>query len=531
MKRRILTLAIVVLFALTLVPVLGGSAATISAELERIDLPALSPASGANNNDTQMGWATEGFEDEDTAMDVEASIAYRAVYLALEMADRPHFLQFILQTPAGWWQQSEYDDDDLENFWDGSVLRLPFTGDWDTDDIRCKFLLGYYDDGPMDLGITGQWLEVAAEVEEGDLVELRLLDPASGANNNDTQMGWATQGFEGEDTVLDVAASIALRATHLVLEMPEAPHFLQFILQTPDGWWQQSEYGDAELAGFWDDATNRLSLPFTGTWHPDDIRAKFLLGYYDDGPMDLGITGVWLLVGPEVTLGVAEAPRELPAIGSLPFDLGVGAMIWGDQFAQLGWNGDTRAIAEKAPFDGGGLTTQMIIDANWFVIYVDNAPDDEEVEMISLMIFGHGNEWAWGGGTMEAPTVQLYDADLGAIVFPIGGHPFVEAAKVRIADGACDPDDRNFGICFTYGSGDDGTGGIENLGVTKVTLYVDRPSAGSSGGEETTPPPAVDPTPAPAAPADSSFPWLWVIIGGAAVVVIVVVIVIINKKK
>jgi len=525
MKKRILTLAIVVLFALTLVPVLGGTAATVSSDLIKVALPALSPDSGANNSDTQMGWATEGFEDEDTEMDVEASIASRAVYLALEMPEMPGFIQFILQTPAGWWQQSEYASaDDIEPFWDGSVLRLPFVGDWDKDDLRCKFLIGFYDDGVMDLGITDQWLEVFAEVEEGDLVEIRIPGPGFEANNNDeNQMGWASNGFEHEATPMDFAGWLAARATHLVLELPEAPGYLQFILQTPAGWWQQTDMDGGALADMWDEDTNRLHVPFVGDWDGTDVRCKIQLGFYD-GWDNLGITGAWLLIGPEVDLAPPEAPRELPPVGTLPLEIGVGHAMWGDEFTQLGWNGDTRAIDNKAPFDGGGLTAGLFAQAKFFVIYVDNAPDDELAEMIKLGVFGNANGWGWSEGALEAPTIQLYDADLGAIVFPIGGHPYSEAVR---AAGEDEFDNRNFAIYFEY------EGGVENLGITSVVLYEELPTAGSppSGGDDTTPPPAVDPTPAPAAPADSSFPWLWVIIGGAAVVVIVVVIVIINKKK
>ena len=526
MKKRILTLALAVLFALTLVPFVASAA---SFELERVDLPALDPNSGANNNDTQMGWATEGFEDEDTEMDVEASVAFRAVYLALEMAERPHFLQFILQTPVGWWQQSEYNDDDLENFWDGSVLRLPFSGDWDMDDIRCKFLLGYYDEGPMDLGITAQWLEVYPEVNEGDLVEIRVPGVGYAANNNDeNQMGWATEGFEDEDTPMDIAAAIVLRSTHLVLEMPEAPGFLQFILQTPAGWWQQTDMDEATLAGYWDDATSRLSIPIVGDWQPDDIRAKIQLGYYDDGVMDLGITGAWFLVGPEVTLGEAVAPRELPPEGTLPLELGVGHAMWGDEFTQLGWNGDTRAIDQKAPFDGGGLTAGLFAQANWFVIYVDNAPDDELAEMLKLGVFGNANGWSWEGGAMEAPTVMIYDTNVpGAIAFPIGGHPYIEAIR---AAGEDELENRNFAIYFEY------DGGVENLGITSVMLYADLPTAAAPEPPPPEPPaPPQEPTPTTPTPPSNEgggFPtWALILIIAGGVVVVAVVIVIVLKKK
>jgi len=533
MKRRILTLALAVLFALTLVPLVGGTAvAAAPGGLEKVELPALNLNSGANNNDTQMGWATEGFEDEDTEMDVEASVAFRAMFLALEMPAAPHFLQFILQTPAGWWQQSEYGEDDLEGFWDDDegVLRLPFTGDWDMDDIRCKFLLGYYDDGPMDLGITNQWLEVYPEVEEGDLFEIRLPDPNSNANNNDTQMGWATNGFEDEDTPMDVPAPIALRATHLVLEMPAAPHFLQFILQTPAGWWQQSEYGEDELADFWDDDKGVLNLPFTGDWEASDVRAKFLLGYYDDGVMDLGITGAWLLIGPEVTLGESEPPREIPSeIGKLPFDMGLGGMIWGNEVTQLGWNGDQRAVDNKLPFAGeGGLKAGTIVDANFFAIYVSNAPDDEEAEMLKLTIFGDANGWSWEGGTMEAPTVMIYNAEAGRIEFPIAGHPYVDAIKAKVAE---DGDDylgnSNFGLSFEY------EGGIATLGITKVMLYAELPSDVTA-----TPAPPVDTSPSPTP--ESKEPssgflgldlWVWLVIGGGVVAIIVVIVIVAKKKK
>ncbi|MDR2570805.1 MAG: hypothetical protein LBD23_11015 [Oscillospiraceae bacterium] len=534
MKKRIFTLALVVLFALTLLP-LSATAATVSGSLEKVALPAIDPASGANNNeDTQMGWATEGFEDEDTAMDVEASVAHRAVYLALEMPAMPGFIQFILQTPMGWWQQIDYTEDDLADFWDGSVLRLPFIGDWDPDDIRAKFLLGYYDDGILDLGITDQWLEVYAEVNEGDLVSMRLPAVGAAANNNDeNQMGWGTQGFEDEGLSpadIDVAVQLLVRATHLVLEMPEAPGFMQIIPQTPAGWWQQVDYDGDALAGFWDDGASTLSLPIEADWDPTDLRAKLQIAYYDDGVMDLGITGVWLLMGPEVVLGDAPEARELPPEGSLPFDLGVGDTIWDDKVNQLGWNGDSRAIDGKAPFDGGGLTAGMLAEANWFVIYVDNAPDDEVAEMLQLTIFGNANGWSWEGGTMEAPTVQIYDTFVpGAIVFPLGGHPYVEAINIAGDD---EHPNRNFGICFQYG------GGLENLGITGVWLYTDLPEVSDPEppAPEPIPDPDPDPEPPPPAPepepAGEGFPWWgWALIAVGVAAIVVVVIVVVKKKK
>ena len=527
MKKRILTLALVVLFTLTLVPLVGGTTvAATPAGLEKVALPAISVDSGANNNeDTQMGWATEGFEDEDTVMDVPSDVAFRAMFLALEMPEAPGFLQFILQTPAGWWQQIDYDGDALAGMYgDDGVLRLPFLGDWDMDDIRCKFLLGFYDDGVLDLGITDQWLEVYPEVNEGDLFEIRLPDPKAASNNNeDTQIGWATNGFEDEGAPMDVPAPIALRATHLVLEMPEAPGFLQFILQTPAGWWQQVDMDGDTLAGYWDDATGRLSVPFVGDWLATDVRAKFLLGFYDDGVMDLGITGVWLLIGPEVVLGEPEAPRELPPVGTLPLDIGVGHAMWGDEFTQLGWNGDTRAIDNKMPFDGGGLTAGLFVEANFFVIYVDHAPDDEVAEMIKLGVFGNANGWGWSEGALEAPTVQLYNADLGAIVFPIGGHPYSEAVK---AAGPDELDNRNFAIYFEY------DGGIENLGITKVVLYAELPSDAAPP-----PPPPAGGDDGPGNIVDEIVDdvegfawWVWALIAGGIAVVVVVVIIIVKKK-
>jgi len=530
MKKRILTLAIALLFAMTLLPLTGFTAvAATTPGLERVDLPAIDPASKANNNDSnQMGWATEGFEDEGAEADVEASAMQRAVYLALKMPEMPGFMQFILQTPMGWWQQEDYDGDALANFWNESesVLRLPFTGDWDPDDVRAKLQIAYYDDGVMDLGITDQWLECYPEVEEGDLIAIRLPGPGFEANNNDdTQMGWATEGFEGENTPLDFPAMLAARATHLVLEMPEAPGFLQFILQTPAGWWQQVDMGGDDLAGYYDDG--KLYIPFVGDWDPADVRAKVQLGYYDDGIMDLGITGAWLLMGPEVELAPPEPPRELPPVGSLPLELGLGQSMWGDTFTQLGWNGDTRAIDQKMPFDGGGLTAGLMLEANWFVIYVDNAPDDEIAEMIQLGIFGNANGWGWDAGRLEAPTIQLYDTFVpGAIAFPFGGHPYVEAIR---AAGEDELENRNFAFYFQY------EGGIENLGITSVMLYAELPvDAAPEPPPAATPAPATPaPTPTPAEPTSGGFP-VWgivvLIVGGAAVVAVVVVTVIKKKK-
>jgi hypothetical protein len=511
------------------------AATVVSSSLERVDIPALDPNSGANNPDNpvaQMGWATEGYEDDGAEMDVPADVAIRAVYLALKMPEMPGFLQFVLRTPAHGWQQTDFDGDALSHLWDADegVLRVPFRGrdGWDPDDLRAMFLICYYDDSPMDLGITDQWLEVAREVEEGDLVALPALNLASPANNDHRQMGWATEGFEDEATPLDVAVGILARSTHLVLEMPEAPHFLQFILQTPVGnWWQQTDYGEDDLDGFWDEDTNRLSVPITGEFDPDDFRAKFLIAYYDDGVMDLGITGQWLLVGPPVEIATPDAPPELPETAtSLPFNIGLGDTIWGDKENQLGWNGDERALSERAPFDGGGLTSGLMAQANWFVIYVDNAPDTEAFESVQLMMFGTANGWDWPGGDEEYYIENVYDTFVpGAFAFPIDGHPFIVAAQ---SEGSFD--DRNFGMMFQY------DGGLESLGITGAWFYAELP-----GGDTTDPTPTdPDPTPAPADPTptppaaddgDGIAWWVWVLIVVGVAVVVVVVVVVAKKKK
>ncbi|MDR2590503.1 MAG: hypothetical protein LBC71_05920 [Oscillospiraceae bacterium] len=534
MKRRILTLALVVIFALSMLP-LFATAATVSSGLEKIELPELSKASNANNSDTQMGWATEGFEDEDTAMDVEASIAFRAVYLALEMPEMPGFIQFILQTPAGWWQQTEYDGEDLlEPFWEDGVLRLPFVGEWDMEDIRAKFLIGYYDDDVMDLGITSAWLEVYAEVEEGDLVQIRTPAVGAAANNNDeNQMGWGTQGFEDEGlapTDIDVAAQLLVRATHIVLEMPEMPGFMQVILQTPVNWWQQTDYGEDDLTEFWDEDASTLSLPIVGEWDPDDIRGKLQIAYYDDGVMDLGITDAWLLMGPEAELEPPTEKPEPPAEKSLPFDLGPGHRSWGDVDNQLAWFGDQRANDNNIPFDGGGgLTARLLSEAVYFVIFADNAPDDEEYEMVSLMIFGAAS-WSWEDNKMYAPTVQIWNEDLKAFVFPIGGHPYISILKGLDDE---ELDDRNWGISFEY------DGGLDSLGITGAWVTVSLDDLPGGGDTPPPPPPTDDPGEDPGNNGEDEVEdevegmawWIWLIIGGAAIVIIVVIVVIVSKKK
>jgi LPXTG-motif cell wall-anchored protein len=152
-KKTVLTIALAVV--LTMAFVLPAMAANV-------DLPL---TLDAVNNDTQKGWGTAGFEDEGVSESVAVESLVAATHLVIEVSGEPGFIQLILQTPAGWWQQSEFSGDAFEAIYsDGKITfdlkNLPGSWNFDEDDLRAKFLLGFYDDGVDDLGITKAYLVV-----------------------------------------------------------------------------------------------------------------------------------------------------------------------------------------------------------------------------------------------------------------------------------------------------------------------------------------------------------------------------------
>jgi len=140
-----------------------------------------------------------------------------------------------------------------------------------------------------------------------NIVELPL---PPNAINGGTQQGWGSPGFEDEGLEPSFTMGQFLGATELVLEVSEEPHtYIQFILQSPAGWWQQTAFdGDAAAAMYsdgkitFDLTTMPMELDF------NDLRAKFLIGYYDPNIEGLGITRAYLVVPEEVAIAPPIAP-------------------------------------------------------------------------------------------------------------------------------------------------------------------------------------------------------------------------------
>jgi len=513
MKKRIFTLALVVLFALTLMPLIA------TADNRHILPPPTVDDFGGHDH---WGWSYE----------VGTLPGMRnATGIIIEFDHEPGAAEFIIQSPAegtGWWDHpgaTEFEGNTLE------IVFEEFTEHWDTHRIQSEMHLvfGSWHDLTPD-NVVNAWIvgDILRTPYQPGTVDPELDLPTVDDFGGHDHWGWSTEIFTLPLNMSEI--------TGIIIEFDKEPGSAEFVIQSPaegTGWWDHP--GATEFEG------NTLEIvfaDFTDHWdaHVEQDTMHLVFGSWDDNLRPENVVSA-KLIG-EVAEGIpdpeAGPARELPPEGSLPFDMGTGGFIWGDTFAQLGWNGDTRAIAEGAPFAGeGGLSARLLVEAAWFVIYVDNAPDDEEAEMLQLTIFGNANGWSWSEGTMEAPTVQIYDTFVpGAIAFPLGGHPYIEAIR---QEGEDELENRNFGISFQYGSGEDNLGGIENLGITGVWLYADIPAA----PPPPEPPPAPEPEP-PAPPpvidvvedAVEGFPWWgWALIVVAVAAVAVVIVVAVKKKK
>jgi hypothetical protein len=112
--------------------------------------------------------------------------------------------------------------------------------------------------------------------------------------NNDQQKGWNTEG-RGEEPGESIPVDILKRATALVLECPEpSGGGIQFILQSPAGWWQQTDlqvsdvYADGKLTFTFSEMAS-FDIP------DDDYKASLIVAYYDSNWADLGITKAYLV--------------------------------------------------------------------------------------------------------------------------------------------------------------------------------------------------------------------------------------------
>jgi len=509
MKKRTFTLALVVLFALTLIPIVAV------ADTNLIDLAA--PA-GVDAPDSHWGWSSrDGIDTLPKNMrGIEGII--------IEFDHEPGEVEFVVQSPVNWW------DHPHSSVVDGTTLEInfsEFTPDWEKHSKQYEVHL-----------VFGNWVE---DLTPANIVSAKLIgtdmgapqfapgdvDPVLAAPTVDDFGGHDHWGWSMEIGSLPWNMS---EITGIVIEFDFEPGQVEFVIQSPapgTGWWDHP--GATAFEG------NTLTIDFadfTADWaaHQEQSDMHLVFGSWDESVSPSNVVSAHL-VG-TVADGIPDPDSgpviEEPDEGTIPFDMGLGGMIWGDQENQLGWNGDTRAIAEQAPFAGaGGLSARLLVEAKYFVVYVDHAPDDEIAEMLKLTIFGNANGWSWEGGTMEAPTVQIYDTFVpGAIAFPLGGHPYVAAIQ---GAGEDELDNRNFGISFEY------EGGIANLGITSVMLLADLPEAPPA--HEDAPPPAHEDapaTPAPAAPTSEGGLPTWAlisIIGGGVAIVAVIIAVVVKKKK
>jgi hypothetical protein len=519
MKRRIFTLALVVLFALTLVPLVASA----DENLIKLGTPV-----GIDAPDSHWGWSNAArLDHHELPQNMRGITGIR-----IEFDIEPGQVEFIVQSPADWWDHPGATEVD------GNILEIVFEDfteneEWDLHNKQYEMHLvfGNWDDTVTPANIVNAWLigedYGAPQFEPGD--EDPVLAAPSGIDAPDSHWGWSMINGSLPWNMSEI--------TGIIVEFDFEPGQVEFVVQSPapgTGWWDHP--GATAFDG------NTLEITFadwTDNWdlHIEQNEMHIVFGNWDGNVTAANVVSAQLIgtVAEGIPNPEAGEVREIPPEGTLPFFMGLGEYIWGDPVGQIGWNGDTRAVAEGDPFAGdGGLSSRLLVDANFFVIYVDNAPDDYEYEMLRLGIFGTANGWSWSGGGFDAPTVQIYDADLGAIVFPIAGHPYME--DIRAADES-ELDSRNFAIYFQYGI-DDPLGSIADLGITGVWLYADRPEGGAApeppAPEPVPEPPAPPPAPEPTPPAatDEGFPWWgWalIVVGVAAVVVVIVVVV--KKKK
>jgi len=521
MKKRIFTLALVVIFALTLVPVIA------MADENLIELT--SDPAGVDSADSHWGWSSR------IGIDTLPRNMRGITGIRIEFDIDEGNASFVVQSPFNWWDQV---DDGFP--FSGGVLEINFEDyydDWESHNKQYEvhLVFGNWDDSISPDNIVGAWLIGedlgAPQFEPGDENPVLAAPTVDDFGGHD-HWGWSMENGSLPWNMSEISG--------IVVEFDIEPGSVEFVIQSPaegTGWWDHP--GATEFEG------NTLEITFadfTDNWdiHIEQNQMHLVFGSWDDSVSPANVVSAHLIgvVAEGIPQPDAEEAREMPPVGTLPFSMGLGDPIWGDQFAQLGWNGDTRAIDGGDPFAGeGGLSAGLLLDASWFVIYVDHAPDDEQAEMLQLTIFGNANGWSWEGGTMEAPTVQIYDTFVpGAIAFPLGGHPYIEAIRQAGED---EFENRNFGISFQYGSGEDNLGGIENLGITGVWLYADLPDAAPTEAESTPEPniivEAEDDVEEAAEDikevAEGMAWWIWVLIGVGVVLIVVVIILVVKKKK
>ena len=151
MRKTFLALAVAaILVAMLAVPAFAGT----------FDLPLVMDAV---NNDQQKGWATTGFEDEGPAATIPLEVLRGMTALVIECPEPAGAgIQFVLQAPGNWWQQGEFQVEDV--YKDGkitlTVAEMDDQGKWefDEDDFRGKLLVCYYDSNIADLGITKAYI-------------------------------------------------------------------------------------------------------------------------------------------------------------------------------------------------------------------------------------------------------------------------------------------------------------------------------------------------------------------------------------
>lgn len=526
MKKRLITLAMVALFVLAMVP-FGGA---LAVETERLDLdPAEMTVQVGGWQPNQLGWAS--WEGHFTQTEIARAVSLNFEIGAEDELDGPQLIsRLITADPGAGADYAAISEHNAEDAWraieahtlEDGVLTFEIPLEWTWLEFSAIGLQNG-GGGPNALDISAAWLEVVpAEVVD---IDVSLLKAIGGATEN--QLGFSS--LDGAFTFEQIQLADTLN-----LRVSEAPQGgIALIVRTGDEAEETDDLNWDEFGGFGEhsyaDGVISIFIPNAMVWEEFSAIGIGYWGADGHNALDLGITEAWLELNPiRPTDGEVAGPPELAPAGSLPFQMSIGSpYVWGDPVNQIGWSGEQRTPRPPAeeyeraiPY---GLTHGLLREANWFVIYVDNAPSDEIDEFFQLMIFGHAS-WEWEDNNVPYPIMQVFNAEAGRIELPIAGHPYMG----HITDD--DIENRSFGIMFQY------AGGIENLGIQSVWLYDQLP-----GADEPPPPPTDEPDDEPddtEEPEDTEDPaeaggvpvWAWVLIavGGVAVVVIIIVV---AKKK
>ncbi len=163
MKKRKILLTLMVTALLIASLAFPAFAATVDLPITPVFFP--EPAVGI----WTAGTDEANFEDEGLSNCVSYDDLRNATQLVLEVPQAPQGrLEFILQTPANWWQQFAYTMDEV---WQDGKIVLDFTilppMEFMDEDPKAKFGVAYFGFDFADLGVTKAYLVTGGDSGSG----------------------------------------------------------------------------------------------------------------------------------------------------------------------------------------------------------------------------------------------------------------------------------------------------------------------------------------------------------------------------